>query len=106
MNANTPAQPSYRQHGYGSGGKTREKLELGFVLTLGQQTLKPFPTSLSLRVVRVLDLDPGKRIRAGLGFADDALQVLLAHQFKESPPVAFQVVYVQQVRIIRWNQAA
>jgi hypothetical protein len=37
-----------------------EALKLGFVLSLLQQTIKPFPASDSLRVVGILDLDPGK----------------------------------------------
>ena len=41
-----------------------------------QQTIKPFLASDSLRVVRILDLDPGKRITAGFGLAANSFQVL------------------------------
>jgi hypothetical protein len=47
------------------------------VLSLRQHAIKPFLASLSLRVVRVLDLDPGKRIGAGLRLAVYFFQVLL-----------------------------
>jgi hypothetical protein len=50
-----------------------EALELGVMLSSRQHAIKPFPTSDSLRVVGILDLDPGKRVRAGLGLADDSL---------------------------------
>jgi hypothetical protein len=89
-----------RQHSYGSGGKTVEKL----LLSLRQHTIKPFYASDSLRIVGVLDLDPSKGIRAGLGLADNSFQVLLARQLEESLPVAVQVLHVQQVRVVRWNQ--
>jgi hypothetical protein len=49
-----------------------EALESGFILLLRQQTIKQFPASNRLRVVEILDLDPGKRITAGLGLADDS----------------------------------
>src|SRR5215472_16959056 len=49
------------------------------------KTIKHLPTSNRLRVVRILDLNPGKRVRAGLGFADDSLQVLLAHSKNRCP---------------------
>ena len=42
------------------------------MLSLRQQTIKHFPASDRPRVVGILDLDPGKRVRAGLGFADNS----------------------------------
>jgi len=103
-NINPRAPPGHRQHGHGGGGKTVGKLESGFVLSLRQQTIKDFPTSGSLRIVGIFDLDPGKRVRAGLGLADDSLQVLFARQLEETRPVTVQMVHVQQVRVVRWNE--
>jgi hypothetical protein len=38
---------------------------------------------------------------AGLGFADDSFQVLLAHELEELRSVTVQVLHVQQVRVVR-----
>jgi hypothetical protein len=75
-----------------------------FALSFGQRTIKHFRASNRLRIVGIFDLDPGRRVRASLGLADDSFQVLLARQLKESLPVAFQVLHVQQMGIVRWNQ--
>ena len=56
-----------RRYGHCSSGKAVGKLELGFVLSLQQQTIKHFPTSNRLRVAGILDLYPSKRVRASLG---------------------------------------
>jgi hypothetical protein len=49
-------QPLICCSGHRRNGKVVGKLELGFVLSLRQQTVKPFPASDSLRVVGILDL--------------------------------------------------
>ena len=82
------------------------KLELGFVLSLRQQTIKPLIASGSLRVVGISDFDPSKRMRAGLGLADDAFQVLLTHELEELRSVTVEMLHVQQMGIVRWNQPA
>ena len=74
------------------------------MLSLRQQTIKPLIASGSLRVVGISDFDPSKRMRAGLGLADDAFQVLLTRQLEESLPVGVQVLHVQQVRVVQRNQ--
>ena len=58
-------------------------LGCGDRLSFGQQTIKPFPVSNSLRIVGILNLDPRKRVRAALGLADHSFQVLLTHQLEE-----------------------
>ena len=78
-----------RRYGHRSSGKAIGELESGFVLSLRQHAIKPLLASDSLLVVGILDRDPGKGIRAGLRFADDSFQILLAHQLEEPRSVAF-----------------
>ena len=41
-----------------------------------------------------------------MGFADDSFQVLLTHEIEESRCIALQVIHVQQVRVVAWNEPA
>src|SRR5215471_18446775 len=66
--------------------------------------VEPFSPSDSLGIVRVLDLYPRERIRAGLGLADNSFQVLLTHQLEETRSAAVQVAHVQQARMVCRHQ--
>jgi hypothetical protein len=47
-----------------------------------------------------------ERLGVRLPGATHPFQVLLAHQLEESLPVAVQMLQVQQMGIVRWNQPA
>jgi hypothetical protein len=65
-----------------------------FALSFGQRTIKHFRASNRLQVVGILDLDPSKRITAGLRLADDSLQQPVAN----FPPAQIQQVRKQRLR--------
>jgi len=54
------------------------------ILIVWTAGVEPFPAPGSLRIVGIFDLDPRKRVPAGLRLRNDSFQVLLTHQLEES----------------------